>query len=282
MKTSYKAIFALFIIVVVVCSFACCSDSLKAGKPFYLYQYDASSDRFVKVGASVVFGKNLESYTYVFNDGTLSIHGSVSHSDDPSSYTLHCSEDVVPVVVEKYREYLISSGASDSTMELFNFMSEHFTPETQLLSYKKFLFTARSVELVHSVSAGDNASSFEGEFTMTATGEKLKFKGGSVYSPDEKGDFTIYEGYYSVSNGILTFTNVDEKGNDKYEDGVLYRKRYLMATVSFSDDFSITGTDFEEQLEDADWVKRINSELSAYSGKTVAVLSDEFYSYEMK
>ena len=281
MKARFKFLVVLLILIVSFAAFCGCGTSLKAGKSYYLYTYSVSADRFVKLGSSIVFGKDFKTYTYVFSDGSLSIHGNVTHTETPNVYLFTCGEDVNKVVKEKYREYLIESNADESLMELFNMMSDTFTSKMQLVYYNGYLFSLRSVELSHSPT-DSNTGSFEGEFTLTKDGEKLKLRGNSAYSADENGNYNVYAGYYTVSNGIMTFTTVDDKGKDKYVDGVLYRKRYLMATITFPELFEIVGTDFEEQLEEAQFVKNVNSQLSAYSGKTIALLADEFFACNMK
>ena len=281
MKRHVKFLIVLMILIVAFAAFSGCGTSLKAGKAYHLYTYNVTSDRFVKLGSSIVFGKDFKTYTYVFSDGTLSIHGNVSHTETPNVYLFTCGADVNKVVKEKYREYLIETNADERLIELFNMMSEDFSSSMQLVYYNGYLFSLSSVELSHSPT-DSNTGSFEGEFTMTKDGEKLKLRGNTAYTADENGNYTVYAGYYTVSNGIMTFTTVDEKGKDKYVDGLLYRKRYLMATITFPELFEIIGTDFEEQLEEAQFVKNINSQISAYSGKTIALLSDEFFACDMK
>ncbi len=281
MKKFYKVAVFLLILIFAFSALSGCKATLKAGKAYHLYTYDVGSDRFVKLGSAITFGKDFKTYDYTFMDGSLTIHGNVTHTSKPDTYLFTCSEDVNTVVKEKYREYLLSANADEGMMEIFNALSDSFTANMQLVQYNGYLFSLRAVELAHTVTDA-NPSSFEGEFMMTANGEKLRFRGNTAYSADTDGNFTVYAGYYEASNGILTFTTVDEKGKDKYVDGVLYRKRYLMATISFPEMFEIIGTDFEEQLEEAQFVKNINSEISEYSGKTIAVLADEFFAYDMK
>ena len=273
---------AILILTLCLTSLAGCDKSLKAGEIYYLYAYSVKEDRFVKVGSSIVFGKDFKTYSCRFIDGTMLVRGAAEHNTKPNYYSLTCSEDVIPVLVQKYRDYLISSGASEETMSYFNTLSDKFSPDMQLFDYGSYLFEASSAELAHSVVSGEKSDSFEGEFVMTATGDTLKFKGGTAYSKDDGNEYTIRAGYYTVSNGFMTFTTLDDKGNDKIVDGVLYRKRYLMAKVTFPDNFEFVGTDLEGQEQDVDWLKTINAQLSAYSGKTVSVLCSQFYSTEMK
>lgn len=274
---------SLIVILLAVClgSFGC-GKSVKGDETYYLYVYDMGTASFVKLPASVTFNDDLTQFEYVFNDGSLSIRGAATHETKPDRYTLTCSKDAISVVTEKYEQQLIASGASAEEINDYKLIKESVTPQMQLLYSDGYLFSARSVELFHVATSG-RSDVFEGEFIMTGDGKKVSLKGGTLYMEENSGDgkFTVKMGYYTVSNGIMTVTLTDKDGKETYTNGVLDRKKYLMVTVSFGDEFELVGTDFEEQVESSEWLKMMQSELSSYVGKKYALLTDEFYSTEL-
>jgi len=280
MKGFFKFICMVLLVGVLCAAFFGCDNSIKGNTEYFVYQYDIASDSFVNLGTSVKFNEDLTEFDYKFNDGSLVIHGAVRASTSPLMYTLTCGEDVRTIVLEKYRQSLVDSGADSETIKAFDIMKTGFSPTTQLLRYKNNLFKSTSVELCH--VADEQSDSFEGIFMMTATGDKVRFKGGYMYATADDGNYSVKSGYYTASNGILTLTFVDNEGKDQYKNGVLYRKRYLMATVEFPADFELIGTDFEEQMTNSDWWQSIKEGFDSYAGKTISVLTDEFFSSDMQ
>ena len=277
MKKILSIVCFVILSLVLVCGAFGCSGSVKGNVSYNLFAYDMKTASFVKLAASVRFNSDLSGYEYVFSDGSLTLRGSVVHEVRPDRYTLICSEDAVSVVKEKYKQQLVDGGASSEELNDYQMVSEGLTPKMQLLNYNGYLFSPSSVELFHSASS-DRTDRFEGRFVMTANAKMVELKGGTLYSDDGDGNLTVKSGYYTVSNGIMTITFTDKDGKDSYDNGVLNRKKYLMATVAFADDFELIGTDFEDQMNDSEWLKLMKSDLDAYSGKTYAVLTDEFYS----
>ena len=257
-----------------------CRRSIKGDSPYSLYAYDMQKGVFVKLDASITFNSDLSEYEYTFYDGSLTIRGGVTYEEEPDRYTLTCSKDAVTLVKDRYEQQLIDAGASEDELNDYRMIKEGFLPQMQLLSYNGYLFSARSVEMFHAADA-EGTDQFEGRFVMTSNGKMVELKGGYLYSDDDEGEFTVKSGYYTVSNGMLTVTTTDKDGKDSYIDGVLARKKYLMATVTFSLDFELIGTDFEEQVDGSEWLKLMKSDLDAYSGKKYAVLTDEFYATDL-
>ena len=267
----------LLLVTVCAASFGCKKKEVKGDSDYYLYSYDMNTKSFVKVGASVRFNDDLTEYIYTFNDGSLTIGGKATHSDVPNMYTLECKAEQIELVTNKYRQYLVSSGASAEELETFDILKNSISPQMQLISYEGSLFTSASVELFHAQDEG-KSDVFEGEFIMTATGEAVSLHGGNLYTTDDDGNYTVKAGYYTVSNGILTLTTVDADGKDAYTNGVLTRKRYLMAKMTMPAEFDLIGTDFEEETEESKWYSLIKDEFDSYAGKTIALLTDSFYS----
>ncbi|MBP5404973.1 MAG: hypothetical protein J6Y74_03395 [Clostridia bacterium] len=267
----------LLLITLCALSFGCKKKEVRGDSDYYLYAYDMDSRTFVKAGASVRFSDDLTEYSYTFNDGSLTISGKATHSDVPNMYTLECHAEQIELVTNKYRQYLVSSGASSKEVESFDLLKASISPKMQLIAYGGSLFTSSSVELFH-VSADGKSDAFEGEFVMTASGETVSLHGGNLYTADDDGKYTVKTGYYTVSNGILTLTTVDADGKDAYTNGVLARKRYLMAKITLPAELDLIGTDFEEQMEEAKWYSLIKEEYASYAGKTISLLTDRFYS----
>lgn len=270
----------LLLVTVCAASFGCKKKEVKGDSDYYLYSYDMDTKSFVKVGASVRFSDDLTEYTYTFNDGSLKIGGKATHSDVPNVYTLECKEEQIELVTNKYRQYLVSSGASKEELDTFDILKNNISPKMQLISYEGYLFTSSSVELFHAKTEG-KSDAFDGEFIMTSTGEAVSLRGGNLYAADDDGNYTDKMGYYTVSNGILTLTFVDADGKDAYTNGVLSRKRYLMVKMTMPEEFDLIGTDFEEQTEEAKWYSLIKDEYASYAGKTISLLTDSFYSASM-
>ena len=280
MKKVISFISFIILVFALTCGAYGCSDTVKGNATYDLYAYDMKTASFVKLAASVTFSSDLTEYEYVFLDGSLSIRGSVTHEDAPDRYTITCSDDAISVVKEKFKQQLIASGASSEELNDYEMASQGVTPQMQLLYSGGYLFSPSSVELFHSADS-DRTDRFEGRFVLSSDGKMVELKGGILYSQDDKGDCTVRSGYYTVSNGFLTITFTDTDGKEKYENGVLSRKKYLMATVSFSDNFELIGTDFEDQMNSSEWLKLMKSDLTAYAGKKYAVLTDEFYATDM-
>lgn len=254
--------------------FGGCQGGIKGDRTYYQYQYDMTKARFVKYGASIYFDKKLKNYTYYYGDGLLNISGSVSKNSKPDSYIISCSESVVPLVINRYRDYLVNKGASSAEIESFDTYSASFKPTQQFFTYDKYLFTGSAIEMSH--VADSQSSNIEGEYIISSTHDLLKFSNGNLYKKDDNDQYAI-TGYYSVSNGMLTVTTT-ENGKDKYVNGILARKRYLIAKISFDKNgFSVIGTDFNEAMQDSEWVKILNDSLNTYSGKTITVFVNSFF-----
>ena len=117
---------------------------------------------------------------------------------------------------------------------------------------------------------------------MDSSEDLVKLRGGYAYSQDENGEYTFKSGKYTIARGILTLISLDENGNEKYKDGILMRKRYLMAKITIPSSGELLDKSLDEQLESSAFVSKINADISDYSGKTIAVLCDSFLSNEMQ
>ena len=256
-----------------------CKSGIKEGETYYSYKYDARTDSFIKMGSHLTFGENFETFEYSFGAGDLSFFGSVEHTDCPDSYIISCGEDVLTALTERYRKSLLESGATDSELELFDVLAESLTPQTQYFVHEGYFFSGDSVELYH--EAGDDSDSFEGLYNRDDGKGMVKFRGGYVYTENEAGEYVEKEGRYTVSRGILTLVSLNKDGSDRYENGILYRKRYLMAKITLSEESTLIGTSFDEQMESSAFIKAISARKSEYAGKTITVLSEQFFSKEM-
>ena len=253
-----------------------CKGTIVSGETYYLYNYDSTTDRFVNMRTSLSFGEGLSTFEYTFAMGDLTISGNVEHTEIPDAYTIVCGEEVVSLVTERYKSHLVASEADAGTIEFFDALAKTFTPRAQYFSYNGYLFSGETVELYH--EADENADSFEGVYCVDDSDDTIRLRGGSVYTKDEDGAYTVKGGYYTVARDILTLTWIDDNGNDMYKNGVLYRERYLMAKVTIPTGDALVGTSFEELLERSDFVNKINARISDYSGKTITVLTYGFFS----
>ena len=274
--------FVLIIVLLLTVSLAAvgCKAKIKSGKEYHLYTYDARTDRFVTMGASLTFGKGLTTFEYTFGEGDLTIHGGVEHSEDPDSYVISCSEEVISLVTQRYRQSMVDGGADQSQIDLFDAIAASITPQTQYFAYDGKLFTADAVELFR--VADQDSDAFEGVYRTDSSDDMVRLRGGLMYSKDDDGEYTVKSGRYSVSRGILTIISTDENGKDRYQSGVLMRKRYLMAKITIPAEGELLGTSMDEQVKNAAFVSKINADISDYSGKTIAVLCDSFLSADMK
>lgn len=276
----------LCIIVILVLIFATamlsfgCKSKISSGDTYHLYTYDAKTDKFVKMGASLTFGEGLKTYEYTFREGDLTINGPVEHTSVPDSYIISCADEVVSLVTKRYRDSMVENGASQSELEFFDAVSANFSPQTQYFSYDGKLFDGDSVELFR--CGDEDPDSFEGVYRMDSADTLTKLRGTFAYTADEKGEYTVKSGRYTVSRGILTIISLDDKGNDRYQNGILMRKRYLMAKITIPADGELISTSMDEQVQSSKFISKIKANLSEYSGKTIAVLCDSFYSNSMK
>ena len=278
-KALYLLLISILLLSVAFGAFACKS-KVASGKAYYLYQYDSKSDSFVRMGTSLTFGEDLTTFEYVFGDGGLKIYGSVEHTAKPDSYVITCNEEVVALVSERYRQTMVDSGADASELDFYDTVAEGFSARAQYFSYDGKLFAGSAVELFR--EASKDSESFEGIYRTDSTDDLVKLRGGYVYKADDNGEYTEKVAKYSVSRGILTWISLDDKGKDRYQNGILMRKRYFMAKITIPTEAELVGTSFEELMEASAFVNKINADISDYSGKTIAVLCECFLSYEMK
>jgi len=275
-----------FILTVSVLLLACaslsfgCSKGIQEDKIYHCYTYDAVTNRFVDLGAAISFGDGFESFRYDFSGGDLSITGSAVHTNAPDSYMISCDEEMITVVVERYREKLKTEEGSEDTLALFDAISAFETPSAQFFSYNGYLFLGESLELYH--AADKDSDEVEGYYHMEGSTDLVYLHGGDMYVKDEKGNYEDKRGYYTMNSDILTLTSVDEKGQDAYKDGVLLRKKYLMAKVTIPTEGELLGTSLEERMETSDFSNVINSEFSDYSGKTITVFAEAFFARSFK
>ena len=273
----FLLIFAL-IFATAVAAFGC-KKKIKAGDAYHFYTYDTKTDRFVKMGASLTFGKKLSTFEYTFGDGDLTINGEVEHTAKPDSYVITCSEEVISLVTERYRKSMVANGATQEQLDFFDVIAKTLTPRAQYFAYDGKLFTSDSVELFR--CGDENPDSFEGLYRTDSNSDLIRLRGGFTYGADDNGEYTYKNGRYTVSRGILTIISLDENGKDRYQNGVLMRKRYLMAKITIPTDAELIDTSLEEQLESSAFVSKITANISEYSGKTIAVLCESFYSTDM-
>lgn len=279
MKSIVKITSIAILLTFLICLAAGCGGGIVSDETYYLYTYDAREDRFVQSRSSLRFGDDLKTFEYSFIEGQLTVSGQVEHTEVPNAYTIICSEEAVEVVTDRYKEKLVESGASEDVLSLYATLAASFTPRAQYFAYEKNLFSGDAVEMFR--EAGADSDSFEGVYRIDDEDYTLRLRGGNVYATDDDGNYTVKKGYYTVSRGILTLTSVNEDGTDRYENGVLYRKRYLMAKITIPEGEELLGTNLEEQLENSAFSEKINADISDYSGKTIAVLVESFFSKEL-
>ncbi|MBO4472568.1 MAG: hypothetical protein J5765_02035 [Clostridia bacterium] len=275
----FSMIVAAIMLLTMLFSLASCNKGIVSDETYYMYTYDTRTDRFIRSRSALRFGDDLTTFEYTFIEGELTVSGVVEHTEVPNAYTIICSDEAVDLVTARYKDILISSGASDDVLSMYGTLAAAFTPRTQYFAYEKNLFAGDSVEMFR--EAGADSDSFEGVYRINDQEDKLRFRGGNVYAADEDGYYTVKKGYYSAARGILTFTSVNEDGTDRYEKGVLYRKRYLMAKITIPTEEELLGTSLDEQLQNSDFVSKINEDISDYSGKTIAVLVERFFSKDL-
>ncbi len=280
MKKFFCILLTILLILTLSIGAFACKAKIKADEAYRRYTYDARTDSFVAMGASLTFKDDFTTFEYTFGDNDFTIIGTVEHTDTPDSYIVVCNEEATATVTEVYRKSLIEKGADQSKIDFFDTIAQYLTPRAQYYVYDGKLFTGDAVELFR--EADEDSDSFEGVYRMDSSSDLVKLRGGYAYSKDENGDYTVKSGKYTTSRGILTLISLDEKGNEKYKDGVLMRKRYLMAKITIPEDGELLDKSLDEQLESSPFVSKINAEISAYSGKTIAVLCESFLSNEMQ
>ena len=279
MKKLFCTLLILIFIMALTFGTVACKSDIVTDKAYYRYAYDARTNSFVKMGTSVVFTDDFKSFEYSFGGNAITIYGTVEHTDTPESYIITCNEEAISVVNKRYRDTLIASGADQSQLDFYDAVAANLSPKTQYYVYDGKLFTADAIDLFR--EAEDGSDAFEGMYRMSTSDDLVRLRGGYAYTKDDDGEYTYKNARYTVSRGILTLISMDEDGKDKYKDGVLMRKRYLMAKITIPTDGSLVETSMEEQLQTSDFVSKITADISAYSGKTIAVLCDEFLSKDM-
>ena len=280
MKKFFCIILGILLILTLSIGAFACSAKIKTDEAYRRYVYDARTDSFIEMGAALTFTDDFKSFEYSLGDGDFTIIGSVEHTDIPDSYIVTCSEEATTKMKEVYRQSLVDKGADQTTIDFYDVVAAYLTPRAQYYVYEGKLFTGDAVELFR--EPDDNCDSFEGLYRMDSSADLVKLRGGYAYSKDEDGEYTFKSGKYTVARGILTLISLDENGNEKYKDGVLMRKRYLMAKITIPADGELLDKSLDEQLESSPFVSKINADISAYSGKTIAVLCDGFLSNEMQ
>ena len=260
-------------------SFAC-KNKVSSDKEYHLYTYDAQKDSFVKMSASLRFGADLSTFEYTFGDGDLTIIGAVEHTKTPDSYVITCGDEVVSLVRDRYRKSMVEGGASEEELAVFDVIADSLDAKSQYFVYDGKLFTADAVELFR---CGDEKSdAYEGIYRMDSADTLTRLRGGFAYTQDDNDEYTVKSARYSVSRGIMTIISLDENGKDRYQNGVLMRKRYLMAKITIPSEGELLETDFDEQLKTSAFVSKIKENASEYAGKTIAVLCEAFYTDKMK
>ena len=279
MKKAIKII-SVFVLIALLALTACgCKSKIVAGETYYLSVYDTDTDRFVRSGAAIRFGDDLETFEYCFGDEDITVTGSVERTENPDTLIISCHEEMLNLANERYRAYLEASGADQVTIDLYDAVAENLSSRSQYFVYEGNFFSATSVELFR--EADDHSDSFEGIYRTGSTDDLVKLRGGYIYTQDEDGEYTVKSGRYSVSRGILTWIKINEDGSEYSENGVYFRKRYLMAKITIPECSTLVGTSLEGMIDNSYFIKKITTDLSEYSGKTVCVLSEEFYSKDL-
>ena len=271
----------IFVLIFAVCAVSFgCKGKIKAGDDYRLYQYDARTDKFVRMGATLKFGKGFSTFEYTFGDGDLTIYGGVEQTKDPDTFIISCGEEAVALVTERYRQSMVEGGATQNQLDAFDAISATLTPKSQYFYYDGRLFTGDAVEMFR--VAEDNSDAFEGLYRMDSSSDIVRVRGGFIYAEDDNGEYAKKTGRYTISRGMMTIVSLDDEGKDRYQNGVLMRKRYFMAKITLPSDGTLLGTTMEEQMKSSAFVSKINTDISDYSGKTIAVLCDSFLSNGLK
>lgn len=279
MKKATKLLCILLLVLVTASLWTGCSSDIESGKSYFLYVYDTKTDRFVKRGPSIRFGNDLKTFSYDYGTGGLTVSGNVRHTKTPDSYIISCNEETLAIVNARYRESLIASGADADTLAFYDALAANFTSQSQYFSYKGKLFLGNSVEMYRLPER--NSDSFEGLYYLESSDDPVRLVGGYLYKTDTDGKYTVKAASYTLSNGILTMISLDANGQPRYQDGMLMRKRYLMAKVTIPKGDTLIGTSMEDQINSSAFAKRVNENMSEYAGKTVAVLSEQFFAQKM-
>ncbi len=279
MKKRIIALCSIVILLMIVTLSVGCESGISAGKSYYLYTYDTRTDRFVRKGPSLKFTDGLKGFEFSYGTGDLTISGRVNHTKRPDSYIVSCNEEVIAVVNERYKQSLIAAGADQETIDFYEAVAENFSAESQYFSYNGKLFLGSAIELYH--LPDKSSDSFEGYYYIESSDDPVRLLGGYLYTKDDSGNYTVKSGSYTVSNGILTLISLNDRGQPLYQNGMLYRKRYLMAKVTIPTGGSLVGTSMEDQLNTSAFVKKVSEDMEHYSGKTVAVLCEQFFAQKM-
>ena len=267
----------IFVFIFAVCALSFgCKGKIKSGEDYRLYQYDARTDKFIQMGATLKFSKNFSTFEYTFGEGDLTIYGGVEQTKNPDTYVISCGEEAVALVTQRYRQSMVDNGATQSQLDAFDAVSATMTPKSQYFYYAGKMFTGDAVEMFRCAEA--NSDAFEGLYRMDSSTDIVRVRGGFIYKADDKGEYTEKTGRYTISRDIMTVVSLDENGKDRYQNGVLMRKRYFMAKITLPSDGTLLGTSMEEQMKSSAFVSKINTDISDYSGKTIAVLCDSFLS----
>lgn len=279
MKKIFCFVLILTLSAAILLGAVACKSEIVTDEPYSRYVYDARTDTFVQMGATLTFKDDFTTFEYSIGDGDLTVFGAVEHTDTPNAYTVTCNEEATVKMAELYRKRLVANGAEQSELDFFDTVAAYLTPTAQYFVYEGKLLTGDAVELFREPE--DDSDSFEGLYRMDSSEDLVRLRGGYAYAKDDDGEYTFKSGKYSVSRGILTLISLDENGNEKYKNGILMRKRYLMAKITVPSEGTLLDKTLEDQMESSAFVSKLNADISAYSGKTIAVLCDSFLSNDM-
>ena len=188
MKKALYVFLILLLISSVLLGASACKAKIKTDRKYYTFTYDSRSDSFVKMGSSLRFTDDFDSFEYSFGESDLSVFGAVEHTDEPDSYVITCSDEVINMVTDRYRQSMVDNDATQEELAFFDVLAANFVPRAQYFAYDGKLFTGDSIELFH--AADKDSDSLDGLFRMDSTDEFVRLRGGFAYTKDEDGEYT--------------------------------------------------------------------------------------------
>ncbi len=273
MKFPTRVIAAILIVLTPALIFLGCGKELLQYNIDYVeYYFDSSRNAYIKTGRTLVLNESGRSFTMSFANFS-SITGSLLVEKDINGLVLSVDSEAFEPFLEHYSGYLNEAFADTYSADTIEELLKQIHIKEQLYYSGKHIFSSRSMKLVKSVSETQNDySTFEGVYDSVGDDSQYLFKNGKLYLFENGASSEYAYGTYSVNEGYVTVTRIDESGEPLYKEGSLLQIGYLYTTLTFPEDFAIV-TD----VDDEDYNQFIDDSASTLAGKKIAVLVNNFY-----
>lgn len=251
---------------------------------YRLYTYDTIQSKFIDLQVEMHLGAKAGGYELTYFD---TVHMMGTAQKTPSGYLLQCDNNVFVQVQNALSRLVGEEPVFDEESKAA--WQQAVVAETQLFCYGDYLFSSGSVDLIRRIRPQENKTSYtslDGYYESAENTDSVYlFKDGKVYTTqqDDKGNYqkdedgepllyTYPDAIYTLANGLIVLTRVDQKGELKLTDGKPDSIVYLMAAITYP-------ADLDEMVYTDDSYSQVVKDLATQlKGKSVGVLTKTFYS----